>query len=87
MQDDSHGIKTRDWQKEWTYLHAWKEAIALGELLFYLHTQIQGTERFSGEPRNIVAPHVILLGVLSVGSFFMVHVVIVFAIGFADSWR
>jgi hypothetical protein len=73
--------QNRDWQKEWTYFQAWKDATRRGELPFYLHTQVQGTERFLANLETIVAPHVILLGVMSTGSFFMLHVTVFFAMG------
>jgi hypothetical protein len=71
-----------DWQKEWGYLFAWKNALARGHLPYYMHTQAQGTERFLANLETIVAPHVVLLGGLDVGVFFLVHAIAVFAVGY-----
>jgi hypothetical protein len=74
--------QNRDWQKDWTYYAALKQAVARGEMPYYLSTGVQSTERYFSNLETVVAPHAVLLRVMSIRSFFMLHVLILFGIGY-----
>jgi hypothetical protein len=74
--------QTRDWQKEWTYYSALKQAAVSGRLPYYLRTEFQGTERYLANLETLVAPHAVLLRTMSVSSFFMLHMLMFFGLGY-----
>jgi hypothetical protein len=74
---------TSDWVKDWTYYSALQQAVLRGELPYYLRTSLQQTDRYLANLETFAAPHAILLAWLSIRSFFLLHLLTVFAIGFA----
>ncbi len=71
-----------DWEKDWVYYSAVKQAVHGHTLPYYLRTAVQGTERYLSNLETPWAPHVVLLGLMSPGSFFNLHVAACFSLGY-----
>lgn len=72
---------SRDWDKDWIYLSALKEAIQNRTLPYYIGTSLQGTERYLANLETLWAPHVVLLALTSINTFFVIHLGVCFALG------
>ncbi len=71
-----------DWPEEWTFFLAWKQALAGGGVPYYLGTAMQGTERYLANLQTPLMPYVLGLGFLSINTFLLVHLALVYAAGF-----
>jgi hypothetical protein len=65
---------TGDFQKDWIYMTAAKQAVTGFQLPYYLRFQLQGTERFLSNLETNWGPHVVLLRSMAVETFFPIHV-------------
>ena len=74
--------QTRDWETGWTYFAGIRQAVQSGELPYLLRTASQGTERYFANAETLIAPHAILLGVMSPGPFLIVHMLACFTAGY-----
>ena len=70
-----------DWQKEWTYYTALKEALAAGRLPWTLRQQFQGTDQYLSNPETVFAPQVIALRWLTIQHFVLAQLLCYSAIG------
>jgi hypothetical protein len=71
-----------DWREEWTFFIAWKEALRAGGLPYYLGTAMQGTERYLANLQTPMMPYAFALAFVDVRSFFLVHMAVVYGVGF-----
>ena len=78
-----------DFNKDGTYYWSMQEAVRRGRMPFYLSVQMQGTDRYWANPEAPLGPHSFLLGFMSVNAFYMLHVLLMFAIGYVAlvAWR
>ena len=78
-----------DWPKDGTYYSSLQDAVLRGRMPFYLSVQIQDTNRYWANLEAPLGPHVVLLGVMGVNAFFLLHVLLMFTIGYAAlaAWR
>jgi hypothetical protein len=74
--------QNQDWQKELTYSSALKEAVLHHQMPYYLADPFQGTERYLANLETMVAPHAVLLNSMSIMTFFVLHVMLVFSLGY-----
>ena len=71
-----------DWKEEWTYLTALSEGMHHGAVPYYLRTSMLGTERFFANLQTPMVPYAFLLAFVSIRSFFLLHMALVYLIGF-----
>jgi hypothetical protein len=73
--------QNQDWQKEYTYGTALKEAVTTRTMPYYLWDPLQRTDRYLADLETIAAPHALLLSVLDVGAFLPLNVLAAFLVG------
>jgi len=71
-----------DWPKEFAYYSIIKQALLNGEMPYYTTAVFHGTNRFLTLPELIISPQIFLLYFLDVGHFILLHVEILYTIGF-----
>lgn len=78
-----------DWPKDWTYYSSLQDAVMRGRMPFYVSMPIQDTDRYWANLEAPLGPHVFLLRVMGVNAFFMLHLLLMWAIGYAAlvAWR
>jgi hypothetical protein len=76
-------FKPHDWAKEYTYYSILKEAMESGRVPFHTSVVFQETRRFLALPEINLSPQVLLLPLMDVGTFVLVNMLIMYAVGFA----
>ena len=71
-----------DWREEWTFFFAWKQALRDGTMPYHLGTAMQGTERYFANLQTPMMPYVAGLALVSVKTFLLFHIVVVYIAGF-----
>lgn len=74
-----------DWRSSWFYCSILKEAAERGVVPLHMSEPYFTTVRFLALPNAIVAPHVILLRWLSIPQFLVVHIMLLYTIGYLGS--
>ncbi len=69
-------------REEWTFFVAWKQAFGDGTLPYHLGTAMQGTERYLANLQTPMMPYVAGLALVSVKTFVLFHIVVVYIAGF-----
>jgi hypothetical protein len=72
-----------DWPKEHGYYQILTQAIRHRQIPYYQSFYAQETNRFLALPESNFAPHVLLLAWLDIPTFFLVHVLLMYSVGFA----
>ena len=71
-----------DWRKDFTYYSSLQDALQRGRMPYYLSMVAQDTDRYLANLETPLGPDVILLPFMSVGTFFLLHVLLAFVIGY-----
>jgi hypothetical protein len=74
--------KAHDWGKEFIYCSLFKQALTTGEIPFHISVAFHGTPRFLALPETNLSPQILLLPLMSVGSFVVVNTLILYSVGF-----
>jgi hypothetical protein len=74
-------VQNQDWQKEYTYGWALKDAVATHTMPYYLWDPLQRTDRYLADLETIAAPHALLLTVLDVSEFLPINILAAFLVG------
>jgi hypothetical protein len=72
-----------DWRQEHFYLSVLKRAVTAGEIPRYVSPLFHFNAMFLSSPLSVLAPHAILLRWISLPSFEVFHVLLLYTIGFA----
>ncbi len=73
--------QNQDWQKEYTYATALKQAVTGRTMPYYLWDPLQRTDRYLADLETIAAPHALLLAFLDVRAFLPLHILGAFLFG------
>lgn len=71
-----------DWPRFYKYHSVLKQALTDNVIPYYVSTDFQGTDRFMAVPEFVLSPQIFLLKYLSIGPFILVHVLILYSLGF-----
>jgi hypothetical protein len=72
-----------DWSLFGKYLSVIKQSLADKAIPYYVSNHFLGTDRFLGLPETILSPQIFLLNYSSIGTFVLIHFLILYTLGFA----
>jgi hypothetical protein len=72
-----------DWPKEFRYYAVLKQAVTEGRVPYFVSVSLQDTRKFLAIPETVLSPQIILLRWLSIDTFFLIHVLLLQAVGLA----
>jgi hypothetical protein len=75
--------ESADWPKEFRYYAVLKQAVTEGRVPYFVSVSLQDTRKFLAIPETVLSPQILLLRWLSVDTFFLLHVLLLQAIGLA----
>jgi len=74
-----------DWGKEFIYYSILRHAITSGTMPYHIPLAFQGTNRFLALPETNLSPQIFLLPLMSVGTFLVLNVLLLYSAGFVGS--
>jgi hypothetical protein len=84
----NHGdlsFKVEDWGQEYIFYSVLRQAINSGTIPYHISVRFHETDRFMGIPDTNLAPQVLLLPLMSTGSFVLLDLLLLYALGFLGS--
>ncbi|HVP58806.1 MAG TPA: hypothetical protein VMU02_11990 [bacterium] len=81
----NHGdlsFRLEDWGKEFIFYSVVRQAINSGTVPYHISVRFYETDRFLGIPETNLAPHVLLLPLMSTGGFVLFDLLLLYALGF-----
>jgi hypothetical protein len=75
-------FKAHDWGKEFIYYSLIRQWITTGQVPYHVSLAFHGTERFLALPEVNLSPQVLLLPLMSIGTFVLLNTLILYAVGF-----
>jgi hypothetical protein len=76
-----------DWGQEHFYLSVLKRAVTVGEIPWRVSPLLHFNDLFLSSPLSVLAPHAVLLRWMSLPAFEVLHVLLLYTIGFAGGVR
>jgi hypothetical protein len=74
-------FKAYDWEKEYTYLAVFQQALREGRLPFHISKGFHYTNQFLGLPETLLSPQVLLVPFLPVGQFIVANILLLYTVG------
>ena len=75
-------FKPHDWGKEFIYYSILSQSIKSGNMPYHIPLAFQGTNRFLALPETNLSPQIFLLPLMSVGTFIVFNVLLLYSAGF-----
>jgi hypothetical protein len=75
--------ESADWPKEFRYYTVLKQAVTEGRVPYFVSVSLQDTRKFLAIPETVLSPQIVLLRWVSIDTFFLIHVLLLQAVGLA----